>query len=91
MSYAAIKLLDAVRRHLTVIIRLRLDARLFEPPPVRQPGQRGRPRASGARLTSLPKIETQQDLHRIAMAYGGTIRLQTTSGRPIEEVLELPV
>ena len=53
MSYAAIELLEAVRRHLTVITRLRLDARLFDPPPVRQPGQKGRPRVSGARQPTL--------------------------------------
>ena len=53
MSYAAIELLEAVRRHLTVITRLRLDARLFDPPPVRLPGQRGRPRVAGARQPSL--------------------------------------
>ncbi len=53
MSDAAIELLAAVRRHLTVITRLRLDARLFDPPPLRQPGQRGRPRVSGARQPTL--------------------------------------
>jgi len=53
MSYAAIELLTALRRHLTVVTRLRLDARLFDPPPPRQPGQRGRPRVSGARQPSL--------------------------------------
>jgi hypothetical protein len=53
MSYAAIELLMVVRRHLTAITRLRLDARLFDPPPARQPGQRGRPRVSGARQPSL--------------------------------------
>jgi hypothetical protein len=53
MSYAAIELLAAVRRHLTVITRLRLDARLFDPPPARQPGQKGRPRVAGARQPTL--------------------------------------
>ena len=53
MSYAAIELLAAVRRHLTVITRLRLDARLFDPPPVRQPSQRGRPRVAGPRQPAL--------------------------------------
>jgi hypothetical protein len=53
MSYAAIELLAALRRHLTVVTRLRLDARLFDPPPPRKPGQRGRPRVSGARQPSL--------------------------------------
>ena len=55
MSYAAIELLAAVRRHLTIVARLRLDARLFDPPPPRKPGQRGRPRVSGARQPSLPE------------------------------------
>ncbi|WP_201861411.1 hypothetical protein [Microvirga soli] len=41
--------------------------------------------------TSLPRIETPDDLSRIAMASDGKILLQTTSDRPIEEVLELTV
>ncbi len=52
-SYAAIDLLKAVRRRLTVITRLRLDARLFDPPPPRQPGTKGRPRMTGARQPTL--------------------------------------
>src|SRR5213082_153884 len=52
-SYAAIELLAAVRRRLTVVTRLRLDARLFDPPPPRRPGTRGRPRLSGARQPTL--------------------------------------
>ncbi len=52
-SYAAIDLLAAVRRHLTVITRLRLDARLFDPPPPRRPGTKGRPRVAGARQPTL--------------------------------------
>lgn len=39
MSYAAIELLEAVRRHLTVITRLRLDVRLFDPPRYVSPGE----------------------------------------------------
>ncbi len=52
-SYAAIELLAAVCRHVTVITRLRLDARLFDPPPPRRPGIKGRPRVSGARQPTL--------------------------------------
>jgi hypothetical protein len=55
MSYAAIELLEALRRHLTLVTRLRLDARLFDPPPARKPGQRGRPRVAGARQPTLPQ------------------------------------
>ena len=38
---------------MTVITRLRLDARLFDPPPPRLPGAKGRPRVSGARQPTL--------------------------------------
>jgi hypothetical protein len=52
-AYAALELLDAVRAVATVIARLRLDARLFAPPPPRRPGQNGRPRLVGERLPNL--------------------------------------
>jgi len=52
-SYAAIELLAAVRQHVTVITRLRLDARLFNQTPPRLPGTKGRPRVSGARQPML--------------------------------------
>jgi DDE superfamily endonuclease len=52
-TYAAIELLAAVRTRLTLITRLRLDARLFDPPPPRRPGQRGRPALTGARQPTL--------------------------------------
>lgn len=52
-TYAAIDLLNAVRRWLTLITRLRLDARLFDWPPPRRSGARGRPRLKGARQPTL--------------------------------------
>ncbi|MER9950378.1 hypothetical protein [Mesorhizobium sp. M0047] len=42
-------------------------------------------------LTSLPAIEVEEDLRRIAMASDGVIRFQTTSSRLHEETLELKV
>ncbi|GAA5628241.1 hypothetical protein Brsp05_03537 [Brucella sp. NBRC 12953] len=42
-------------------------------------------------LTSLPAIESDEDLLRIAMSSDGVIRFQTTSNRPQEETLELTV
>lgn len=42
-------------------------------------------------LTSLPTIEAEEDLRRIAMSSDGVIRFQTTSTRPREETLELKV
>lgn len=52
-AYAAWELLDAVRAVATLVVRLRLDARLFAPPPPRVPGQKGRPRLVGERLPNL--------------------------------------
>lgn len=52
-SYAAIDLLNAVRRHVCMITRLRLDARLFDPPARRRPGAVGRPRVIGKRQATL--------------------------------------
>jgi hypothetical protein len=75
MSYAVIELLEAVRRHLTLVTRLRLDARLFDPPPPRRPGERGRPRVSGARQPSLTeRLSRSETLWRrgsIKDWYGG--------------------
>jgi hypothetical protein len=52
-TYAVIELLAAVRHRLAVITRLRLDARLFDPPSPRRPGRRGRPPLKGARQPTL--------------------------------------
>ena len=60
-SYAVIELLNAVRRWICMITRMRLDARLFDPPARRRPGAVGRPRVrshgphpSSWSATSLP-------------------------------------
>ena len=60
-GFAAIDLLAAVRRHVHVITRLRLDAALFEPPPPRRPGQRGRTRLKGERLPKLSAVLTDPE------------------------------
>jgi hypothetical protein len=44
-----------------------------------------------AYFTSLPKIETADDLSRIAMASNGIIQFQTTSTRRFEQILDLKV
>lgn len=78
-SFAALELLDAVRREVTVITRLRLDAALYEPAPARRPRQNGRPRLKGARLPTLNAVlEDEQTVwtrHTVAGWYGGVARL----------------
>src|SRR3954471_19236114 len=52
-AYASLKLLDRcqrLRKPITFITRLHLDAALYEPALPRRPGQRGRPRLKGERL-----------------------------------------
>lgn len=78
-SIAALELLSAVRRSVTVITRLRLDAALYEPAPVRQPRQNGRPRLKGARLPTLKVVlkdaTTHWTKHVVAGWYGSTERV----------------
>ena len=60
-AYAARPFLDPVLKvGVTVVSRLRKDAALFDLPPARQPGQRGRPRKFGAKL-SLAKRAAHPD------------------------------
>ena len=54
-SFAVHKLAHAIVRRATLISRLRLDANLFAPPPMRTPSSRGRPAQKGAQL---PKLKT---------------------------------
>lgn len=78
-SFAALELLDAVRRDVTMITRLRLDAALFEPAPVRKARQNGRPRLKGARLPTLATMlkdeQTIWSKQTVAGWYGGTERV----------------
>jgi DDE superfamily endonuclease len=52
-SFACLELIAAVRRHVRLITRLRLDASLFAPAPPRRPGQRGPKACKGHRLAKL--------------------------------------
>ena len=55
-AYAARPFLDPVRQEGVVVVsRLRRDAKLFELPPARQPGARGRPRVYGKHGVDLAK------------------------------------
>lgn len=73
-SYCCYDLLDAVRSKVCMITRLRLDARLFDFPPPRPKGQRGRNRIVGARqptlLQRLEDPEAKWQTFTIAQWYG---------------------
>jgi hypothetical protein len=77
LAYASLKLLSRCRslsKPVTFITRLRLDAALYEPAPVRRPGQRGRPRLKGERLPNLTEVaedpRTVWKMTEIANWYG---------------------
>lgn len=58
-SFAVLTLLDDLRRlarPVTMITRLRVDAALYEPAPVRALRQTGRPRLKGKRLSTLQQV-----------------------------------
>jgi hypothetical protein len=80
-AYASLKLLDRcreLRRPITFVTRLRLDAALYEPAPPRRPGQIGRPRLKGERLPNLSVVAEDPDivwkLTEIANWYGSEER-----------------
>ena len=77
-AFAALEFLAAVRPHVCVVTRLRLDARLFAPAPPRRPG-RGRPPVKGRRLPKLDEYlrdpATVWRSHTVALWYGRKQRL----------------
>src|SRR5919206_410183 len=77
-SFAALDLIAAVRHHVCLITRLRLDANLYEPAPARRPGQMGRPRVKGPALPKLAALAATPSMTRWSSAvidwYGGEQR-----------------
>jgi hypothetical protein len=60
-SYAVLELLATcvnLRQPVTMVTRLRLDAALYDPAPIRQPGTKGAPRKKGARQPTLAQRST---------------------------------
>lgn len=87
-SFAALELLAAVRREVSVITRLRLDAALYEPAPERVAGQMGRPRKKGARLPTLKAVlaaaQTRWQSLNVTGWYGEAERtVEITSGTSV--------
>ncbi len=84
-GFSAIDLLDAVRAHVCVVTRLRLDARLFAPSAPRRSGTRGRPRRTGERLSTLAQRladpTTAWSTHVVTDWYGqGERRVELATG-----------
>ena len=87
-SFAALDLIAALRRHVCLVTRLRIDACLFAPAPPRRPGQMGRPRLKGRRLpafaTLLADPNTVWSPVTVTEWYGGRRRrLEIVSGTAV--------
>ncbi|CAG0930590.1 hypothetical protein TFLX_01843 [Thermoflexales bacterium] len=90
-SYAVIDLLANLIQLLTpitMVVRFRLDAALYEPVPARRPGQQGRPRKKGARLPTLAHValnpHTRWQRHSMRYWYGEVKRvIEITSGTAV--------
>jgi len=78
-SFASLELIAAVRRHVRLITRLRLDASLFASAPPPQPGRRGRRPLKGPRLPKLAEVlanpATVWTKLEVRDWYGGETRL----------------
>src|ERR671913_281567 len=95
-GFAALELLPAVRGRVVVVTRLGLDARLFDPPPLRTPRTIGRPRLVGERLPTLARRldDRRTRWRRLAVAgwYGGGDRpVEVCSGTALWHHPGLPV
>jgi len=77
-GFSGVSLIAALRRHVCLVTRLRIDASLFAPAPPRQPGQMGRPRLQGKRLPGFKAVLADPDTvwSRVTVAewYGGRSR-----------------
>lgn len=84
-SYAVMDFLAAVRKQLTFITRLRLDAALYAPAPPRQPGKRGRNRKKGARLPTLEEElknpDTEWQEVKLSHWYGHTEKVMEVASK----------
>jgi DDE superfamily endonuclease len=77
-AYAGCAMLEKLPANVAIISRLRMDAALWTPPPVRRPGQKGRPRRRGTRLPT-PSLwaAARRGWHRLTLIlYGRPVSTQ---------------
>jgi hypothetical protein len=98
-SYAVIELLwrmTQLANPITMVVRFRMDAALYEPAAPRTKGQNGRPRKKGKRLPTLEQVgansKTRWERHVVRCWYGETRRvIEITSGTAVWYHCGMPV
>ncbi len=77
-AYGGQTVLNHLPPHCELTSRLTMNARLYDPPPVRRPGRNGRPRRRGGRLPT-PEQMLQKRVRRTEMQiYGKKQRMRVT-------------
>lgn len=66
-SFTVPTLLQRMPNTIAVTDRVVMKVRVHQPPPEREPGQTGRPRRRGDRLTALAELLQAKGLHRLTM------------------------
>jgi hypothetical protein len=85
---SSLKLLDRCRRlrkPITFITRLRLDAALYKPAPPRRPAQIGRPRLKGRRLPNL-SVVAEDPMNRVDADPGSRLLVRQAEAHCVEVV-----
>jgi hypothetical protein len=90
-SYAAIDFLwsmTQLSKPITIVVRFRMDAALYEPAPPIQTGQKGRPRKKGKRLQTLAQVaadpQTAWERRVVRYWYGESWRrIEISSGTAV--------
>lgn len=90
--------LDCICNEITLISRLKMNARLFDFPPEKEPHMRGRPSSKGKRLVNFKQmlgLEKLQWNEAEIIGYGGTKRLlrfvSTTCLWGVDGVMPIPI
>lgn len=87
-TYAIMELLASTPEHVTWTVRFRMDAALYDFPPPRRKGQRGRPPIKGARQVSLQQRLDEPDTQWTEVCFSQWYkeknkRMEFASGRAI--------
>jgi len=83
-AFASLELFRMLRCHVLCVARCRMDARFFNPPPARKPGQKGRPRVIGTRQLTPRTRSVRKATKWVRMTIPGWRAKDGTTDRPVD-------